>query len=198
MCSVSAAVVALIGGGRGPSGAPGSGASPSRMASGTTISFDRHSGRDRAGHADSQIPPAANGYTVNRCPPTRGAMDPSTAALIVASRGCCCLDARPTSGNRTGSSTAEHINDYLSDYTDFSRPRNTFRSHRRAFRPTPTGWAARSSPTTPRCSGSQQRPVLLRGVVFGEYDGYQWYGTTASSRYRSARQQPAGTRGREA
>lgn len=80
---------------------------------------------------------------------------------------------------------AERINDYLSDYTDFSRPRNTFSLSSTGFSPYADRLGGAVVPDdTEVLWVATKRPVLLRGVVFNEYDGYRWYDTTASSRYR--------------
>jgi len=80
---------------------------------------------------------------------------------------------------------ADRINDYLSDYTDFNRPRNTFSLSSTGFSPYADRLGGTVMPDdTEVLWVAAKRPILLRGVIFNEYDGYRWYDTTASSRYR--------------
>ncbi len=81
--------------------------------------------------------------------------------------------------------TFERINNYLANYTGFSRPRNSFSIGGSGYMPLGTrlgGAVTLSDDETLRVRTNM--PILLRGTIYNDYTGTSWTDNQSSRRYR--------------
>ena len=79
----------------------------------------------------------------------------------------------------------ERVNNYLANYTGFSRPRNSFSIGRFGFMPMGArlgGAVTLSDEKVLQVRAS--KPILLRGTIYNEYTGSSWADNLTSKRYR--------------
>lgn len=110
---------------------------------------------------------------------------PIAAVIVLLSIVSFPQDAAREWQNRQVYDMLERVNNYIADYTNFNRPRNSFSIGTYGFMP----MGNRLGGPTKLYEGevlriTATRQMLLRGVVYNNYSGNRWTDTTNSERHR--------------
>ncbi len=112
-------------------------------------------------------------------------LSPLVALALLISLGCVQADTAQRWQSRRVYDMFERVNNYLADYTGFTRPRSAFSLGRSGFMPMGSrlgGPVTLSEDEMLRVS--TKMPLLLRGSIYNTYDGERWTDTLGSQRYR--------------
>ena len=112
-------------------------------------------------------------------------LSPLVALALLMSLGFVQADTAKSWQSRRVYDMFERVNNYIADYTGFTRPRSAFSLGRSGFMPMGSrlgGPVTLSDDEMLRVS--TKYPLLLRGSIYNTYDGERWTDTLGSQRYR--------------